>query len=45
MISKFYSSNSVNLRTEFTVTDVLGKLSQKHELNEGNSIVIPVNES
>lgn len=37
-------SNSQNLKTEFTITDVLGKTVSKHELNEGNSIVIPVNE-
>ena len=41
---QIYFSNTVNLRTEFTVTDVLGKVVSKHELNEGNSIVIPVNE-
>ncbi|MFN8116600.1 MAG: T9SS type A sorting domain-containing protein [Bacteroidia bacterium] len=37
-------SNSQNLKTEFTITDVLGKTVFKYELSEGNSIVIPVNE-
>ena len=37
-------SNSQNLKTEFTITDVLGKTVSKCELSEGNSITIPVNE-
>jgi len=37
-------SNSQNLKTEFTITDVLGKTVSKYELSEGNSIIIPVNE-
>ncbi|MES2763513.1 MAG: T9SS type A sorting domain-containing protein [Bacteroidota bacterium] len=39
-----YFSNTQNVRTEFIVTDVLGKIISKNELNEGNTIVIPVNE-
>lgn len=37
-------SNHQNIKTEFTITDVLGKVISKHESSEADKILIPLND-